>query len=166
MFVGMTSRGWAATGKKEYGLQRLVWNGRTPFEIKSIKAQDDGFILEFTKPVDKYLAETPSTYQLTSFNYKYHNSYGSPIIDQQKGSVENVEVSDDRLSVTIKAHGMRLGYIHQIKIPDLRARSGERLLHNTAYYTLNTVPGGVLNSPPTEKNGICIKRGSTRKKSK
>ena len=47
MFVGMTSRGWSSTGKEEYGLQRLVWNGKMPFEIKAIKAKDDGFELEF-----------------------------------------------------------------------------------------------------------------------
>ena len=30
MFVGMTSRGWASTGKDPYGIQRLVWTGKTP----------------------------------------------------------------------------------------------------------------------------------------
>ncbi|MEZ4847999.1 MAG: hypothetical protein R3B93_05125 [Bacteroidia bacterium] len=32
MFVGMTSRGWAATGKDLYGIQRVKWTGRLPFE--------------------------------------------------------------------------------------------------------------------------------------
>src|SRR5690606_38254071 len=45
MFVGQTSRGWAATGRSEFGLQRLVWTGKTPFEIKTIKSASDGFIL-------------------------------------------------------------------------------------------------------------------------
>ena len=45
---------------------------------------------------------------------------------------------------------MRLGFIHQLKIPDLKTSSGEKLLHDTGYYTLNEVPGGVLKSPPTE----------------
>src|SRR5690606_26048918 len=49
MFVGMTSRGWASTGKADYGLQRLKWTGKMPFEIKTMKAQPDGFVLEFTK---------------------------------------------------------------------------------------------------------------------
>lgn len=150
MFVGMTSRGWGSTGKELFGLQRLVWNGKMPFEIKTIKAQDDGFILEFTKPVRKVLAEKTSSYEMTSFNYKYQNIYGSPIIDQQKGLVRNVEVSEDGLSAKLTIDGMRLGYIHQIKIPDLKAQSGERLLHDTGYYTLNEVPGGELKSPATE----------------
>jgi len=45
---------------------------------------------------------------------------------------------------------MRLGYIHQIEIPKLKSTSGELLLHNKGYYTLNEVPGGVLKSPQIE----------------
>ena len=149
MFVGMTSRGWASTGKKEYGLQRLVWNRKVPFEIKTMKAQDDGFLLEFTKPVNIDSAKKLSSFQITSFNYKYHNTYGSPIVDQQKAKVHKVEVMDYGQSVKLTVHGMRLGYIHQIKIPDLKSKTGESLLHNTGYYTLNEVPGGKLQSPPT-----------------
>ncbi|MEO0473870.1 MAG: hypothetical protein AAF206_29950 [Bacteroidota bacterium] len=51
MFVGMTNRGWSSTGKAPFGIQRLVWNGQTPFEIKAIRATSDGFELEMTKPV-------------------------------------------------------------------------------------------------------------------
>jgi len=149
MFVGMTSRGWASTGKKAYGLQRLAWNGKTPFEIKTMKALDDGFLLEFTKAVNTDMVKNLATFQITSFNYKYHNTYGSPIIDQQKAIVHKAEIMDEGFSVRLTIHGMRLGFIHQIRIPDLKAETGEKLLHNTGYYTLNEVPGGVLNSPPT-----------------
>ncbi len=154
MFVGMTSRGWRSTGSAEYGLQRLVWNGKTPFEIKTMKAQEDGFILEFTKPINRKLGKETSTYQITSFNYKYHNTYGSPIVDQQKAIIQKVELSEDMRSARLTVDGMRLGFIHQLKIPDLIATTGEKLLHNTGYYTLNEVPGGVLKSRPIidEKN--------------
>lgn len=157
MFVGMTSRGWASTGKSVYGLQRLVWNGKIPFEIKSISARDDGFELQFTKAVNMAVAADPETYQMTSFNYKYHYKYGSPIVDQQKGMVEKTEVAEDGLSVRLTVHGMRLGFIHQIKIPELRSRAGEKLLHDTGYYTLNEVPGGELKSPPTEGMAVAMK---------
>ncbi len=148
MFVGMTSRGWRSTGSAEYGLQRLVWNGKTPFEIKTMKAQEDGFVLEFTKPINRKLGKETSTYQITSFNYKYHNTYGSPIVDQQKAIIQKVELSEDMRSARLTVDGMRLGFIHQLKIPDLIATTGEKLLHNTGYYTLNEVPGGVLKSQP------------------
>lgn len=149
MFVGMTSRGWSSTGKEMYGLQRLVWSGKTPFEIKTMKAAADGFELEFTKPVNKAIAANPSSYQITSFNYKYHYNYGSPIVDQQKGTIQKADVSDDGMRVKLTVNGMRLGYIHQLKATGLKTTSGENLLHDTGYYTLNEVPGGELKSPPT-----------------
>lgn len=147
MVVGMTSRGWASTGKKSFGLQRLVWSGKTPFEIKTMKALADGFELEFTKPINKKMAEDLSNYKMSTFTYKYHDTYGSPIVDQQKSMIHKAEVSADGLTVKLMVHGMRLGFIHQIEITKLKAASGELLLHNTGYYTLNEVPGGELKSP-------------------
>jgi len=149
MFVGMTARGWGSTGGEEYGLQRLVWTGKTPFEIKTIKAQADGFLLEFTKPVNKKLAARPSSYDLSSFTYHYHYIYGSEIVDQQAGMIHEAKVATDGLSVKLTVHGMRLGFIHQLKALGIKSNGGESLLHNTGFYTLNEVPGGVLNSPPS-----------------
>lgn len=149
MFVGMTSRGWSSTGEEDYGLQRLVWTGKTPFEIKTIKAQDDGFLVEFTKPVNKKLASKTSSYDIKTFNYHYHNTYGSPIVDQQNAMIHMAHVAEDGLSVKLMVHGMRLGFIHQVKIAGVKSTSGQNLLHDTGYYTLNEVPGGILKSPPS-----------------
>lgn len=146
MFVGMTSRGWSSTGRKFFGLQRLVWSGKTPFEMKTIKALEDGFEIEFTKPIDKKKAEQLSTYNVSTFTYLYHSEYGSPIADSQKAIVDKVNVSKDGLKVKLTVNNMRLGYIHQIEIPKLTTTTGESLLHDTGYYTLNQVPGGVLKS--------------------
>ena len=150
MFVGMTSRGWSSTGKKMFGLQRLKWNGKVPFEVKTMKAEDDGFLLEFTKPINKKMGTDVSSYQITTFNYLYHNTYGSPIVDQQKAVVTNADVSDDGLAVRLKVDGMKLGFIHQLKVADLKTNKGESLLHDTGYYTLNEVPGGTLKSKQIE----------------
>src|SRR5690606_31042981 len=106
----------------------------------------DGFELEFTKPINKKMAEDIATYKLTTFSYLYHLTYGSPIIDQQSAMVHKADVSEDGLSVKLTVHGMRLGFIHQLEIPTLKSTTGELLLHNTGYYTLNEVPGGVLKS--------------------
>ncbi len=157
MFVGMTSRGWSSTGKELFGLQRLRWNGMVPFEIKSMKAKADGFELKFTKPVNKKIAADPASYQIASFNYKYHFKYGSPVVDQQSGKVAKVDVSSDGTTAKLTVHGMRLGYIHQLKAPALRSQTGEALLHDTGYYTLNEVPGGELKSPPTERMASGVK---------
>ncbi|WP_139959063.1 plastocyanin/azurin family copper-binding protein [Flavicella sediminum] len=146
MFVGMTARGWRSSGGKDFGLQRLVWTGKTPFELKAIKAQNDGFIVEFTKPVDQKTASDPASYKMATFNYTYHVTYGSPIVDQEKAMIHKVEVAKDGLSAKLTVHGMKLGFIHQLTAAGVKAKSGESLLHDTGYYTLNEVPGGKLKS--------------------
>ncbi|MFY0652580.1 MAG: auracyanin family protein [Cyclobacteriaceae bacterium] len=146
MFVGQTARGWYATGGQPFGLQRLEWTGETPFEIKKMKALADGFELEFTKPVDKETAGNISSYKMANFTYHYHKTYGSPIIDNINCMIHNVDLSEDGLKAKLTIHGMRLGYIHQLVANGVKSKDGENLLHDTGYYTLNEVPGGVLKS--------------------
>ena len=52
LFVGGTNRGWGSRGTKPFAIERLVWTGKSPFEVKEMKAKPDGFELTFTKPVD------------------------------------------------------------------------------------------------------------------
>ena len=142
MFVGMTSRGWGATGRAPYGLQRLVWTGKTPFEAEKIEARPDGFEITFTMPVDRQTAADPASYAVSGFNYKYHKDYGSPVIDQQSHPIRGVVVSEDGLRARIAVDGIRQGYIHEIKMSGVRAAAGQPLLHDVGYYTLNRIPEG------------------------
>ena len=140
LFVGMTSRGWAATGKDPYGLQRVSYKGAVPFEIRTMKARSNGFELEFTKPVNARTAADPSQYRLTGFTYLYHKTYGSPVVDQQDCPVRKVEVSADGRTVRLYVSGLREGYVHALEVPNLTAQSGEKVLHPVGYYTLNNIP--------------------------
>ncbi len=142
MFVGMTSRGWDATGRKLYGLQNVVWTGKTPFEMKAIAAKPDGFEIEFTQPVDKSTAANADLYQVTSFIYKYHKAYGSPVINQNTCAVQAVVISADGLKARIVVDSLRTGYIHEIKLGGMTGADKAPLLHNVAYYTLNNIPDG------------------------
>ena len=142
LFVGMTSRGWAATGKALYGVQRVNWNGLVPFEMETIKATPNGFIVKFTKPVNKKQAEDPAQFQMAGFTYSYHRKYGSPIVDQKNCPVLKSEISQDGRSVRIYVSGLREGYVHQLTVPSLQSVSGEKLIHDVGYYTLNAIPAG------------------------
>lgn len=140
LYVGMTSRGWASTGEEEFGLQRLVWNGKTPFEMKAIRVVPDGFEIEFTEPVDPKTAADPASYQLTGFTYSYHRQYGSPIIQQKGCPVVKTEVSEDRQKVRLYVAGLRKGFVHEVKAAGVLSGAGKPLLHNVGYYTLNNMP--------------------------
>jgi azurin len=142
LFVGQTNRGWGSTGKDPYGLQRLVWTGKTPFEMKAIRATADGFEMEFTQPVDKKAAADPLSYQITGFIYKYHPVYGSPVINDKICNLTGIQVSEDGLRVRVGLDNLREKYVHEIKAVGLKNAEGLPLLHSSAYYTLNIIPQG------------------------
>ncbi|WP_139958284.1 DUF7133 domain-containing protein [Flavicella sediminum] len=143
MFVGMTARGWGATGGEIYGLQRLVWNGKVPFEIKAMRAMSDGFELEFTKPVDKNSASSIESYHFNTFTYKYHNTYGSPVINRGDCNVKAIKISDDGIKVRVALDNLKEGYIHEVSVKGIRsAHEKHPILHPVGYYTLNKIPEG------------------------
>ena len=142
MFVGMTSRGWGSTGKDNFGLQRLVWNGLTPFEINKIHAKSDGFEISFTQPVDVKSVKNAASYALRSYIYQYHHQYGSPIINVNELKIKGISVSPDKKTVRISMDGIKQFYIHEFILKGVLNEEGEPLLHETAYYTLNQIPAG------------------------
>lgn len=140
MFVGETNRGWNSLGPRSYGLQRLVWTGRVPFEIRQMRVLRNGFRLIFTLPVDRASASRVDSYRMTSYTYTYHAAYGSPEIDTAVLSIESAAVSADGRTVDFVVAGLREGYVHELHADGLRAASGAGLLHPDAYYTLNRLP--------------------------
>ena len=143
LFAGETNRGWGSAGEATEGIQRLVWNNKIPFEMRSVKAMPDGFEIAFTKPVDKKYALDLASYSVESFIYKYHSVYGSPPVNSQKCNVKGVRVSADGLTARIIVAGLRKGYIHNITLDGIRSQENYySLVHPTAYYTLNNIPEG------------------------
>ena len=158
LFAGETARGWGSVGPKQQGLERLVWTGQMPFELKEVKAQPDGFLLTFTQPVDPKTAADPASYAIGGFTYRYHSTYGSAPINRIGCPVRKVEVASDGLSVRLASVCLREGYIHEIKAAGVRAANGgAALLHPTAYYTLNKIPDGdrIIPIDPTEAE-LCV----------
>lgn len=151
LFVGGTNRGWGSIGKEDFGLERLVYSGKTPFEMKAVRAMPDGFEIEFTLPVNKKLAADVNNYDVSSYIYKYHPVYGSPMVNQKENPVRGAQVSEDGLKVRIVVDGLREGYIHTIKPEGILSNTDALpLLHGSAFYTLNTIPNGPKASIPLQ----------------
>lgn len=143
LFVGETNRGWGSAGDANQGLQRVVWNNRMPFEMRTVKAMPDGFEIEFTKPVDKRFAEDIASYSVESFTYKYHAVYGSPPVNNLKHAIKGVKVSNDGMRARIIVDKLRRQYIHTITLDGIRDKENSySLIHSTVYYTLNNIPEG------------------------
>ena len=142
LFVGMSSRGWSSLGTQSYGLQRVRWSGVTPFAIREMHAQPDGFELVFTTEVDPATAGLAASYTLKSYTYLYSGAYGSAEIDVQPLTVTGVSVSADRHRVRLRTEGLRALYVHELRAAGVRSAAGAALAHPDAYYTLNRIPGG------------------------
>ncbi len=147
LYVGMTNRGWASTGKAKFGLQRLKWTGKTPFEMQTVNIAPDGFQITFTEEIDRRTAANPESYSITDFSYTYHHLYGSPPINQEERTVFKVEVAQDNKSVRLYIEGLRPGYVNEIKASGVKSSKGQQLLHPTGYYTINEIPSGAKSTP-------------------
>lgn len=136
LFVGQTARGWGS----RHGLQRVVWTGRTPFEILEMKAKPDGFDVVFTKEVDLAMAGKIETYAMKAWTYHHHETYGDKPTNERTLKVISATVGTDKKSVRLVVEGLEPYYVHELKLTGLRSADGDHLLHREAYYTLNQIP--------------------------
>jgi hypothetical protein len=140
MFAGGSDRGWGARGGKPFNFDRLVWTGKTPFEVLEMRAQPDGFTLVFTLPVDKATAGKTDSYKMDAWTWAFRAEYGGPEVDQVKPVIKAAEVSGDGLQVRVRIDGLVKGHVHNLKSTGVRSAQGFPLLHADAYYTLNNIP--------------------------
>ncbi|MBD1366840.1 c-type cytochrome [Mucilaginibacter sp. ZT4R22] len=168
LVAGETNRGWGSAGEATMGLQRLIWNNHIPFEMRAIRAQPDGFEIEFTKPVDRKVAEDIASYSVESYIYKYHGVYGSPPVNTEKCAITGVKVSADGMKARIVVSNLRRYYIHTITLDGVRDKENYfNLVHPTAYYTLNNIPEGkkLSMSEVSTKNSVkavAVKPGAVK----
>jgi sugar phosphate isomerase/epimerase len=137
LIVGRVGEGDWARGKPGHGLQKIVYNGKMPFEIHSIQLVNDGFVLQFTEPVDPAVCANPAAYKLVNYHYKYSGAYGSPKTDLKPVAIRSVKIADDHRSVHLKIDGLTPRKIYEFKLSGLVNQAGKKLRHHMAYYTLN-----------------------------
>jgi hypothetical protein len=137
LYVGGTDRGWGAIGGRPFALQRVVWTGKVPCEILSMKLMEQGFELTFTKPVDKTAASNPANYSFQHYSYHYWRTYGSPQIDPTPVKVREAKVSPDGLRVALALPKLVTEKVYELHLQNIKAEDGSELAHPDAYYTLN-----------------------------
>jgi len=135
-----TNSQWPVRGKEPFAIQRIDWNGIVPFEIKEINIKKDGFLINFTKPVDKQVAARTDVYDITTYTHIYHGAYGSPEVDQTTPRVTEAIPAADGLSVMVRLETIAEDHIHDFNLAKLTSQEGNHLVHNKAYYTVNEIP--------------------------
>lgn len=136
LWVGQTGRGWRSRGKTTYGLERIVWDGKTvPFAIHSVTLTEKGFDVHFTRPADAARAAAKDAYRIDRWRYKHHPGYGSPKLDQKVIPVAGVTLSDDGRTAHLEMP-LQAGTMYQLTI-DVPGRENQKLSSRVAWYTLN-----------------------------
>lgn len=140
MVVGQTNRGWNSYGSRSFGLQRVKWNGRKPFEILKMEAIKDGFRFVFTERLDAASVPRGAEFAAESYTYLYQSKYGSDEVGKQPVKVTTVRLAQDGTALELGCPGLREGFVHEFHLPPLRSTAGAQLVHRDAYYTLNQKP--------------------------
>ena len=71
------------SGRRGWGLQRVVYTGVPPFDVLTMRARADGFVLTFTEAIDPASVESLAGQAMASFTYERWEKYGSPEIDRR-----------------------------------------------------------------------------------
>jgi glucose/arabinose dehydrogenase len=152
LFIGQTKHTWAG-GE---GIQQVVWNGKTPFEIQNMELTQHGFKFTFTKPIKRKIAEDRANWPFKRYFFEYREAYGSPRSDEVNIEIRNIVVSQNEKVVEIELAELKPWHIHEVKIENLKSQTGEELTNNYIAYTLNRLleetPPDPLHIKKQEKN--------------
>lgn len=138
--VGMVG-GWSWK-EKQYGLQKLKFNGKTTFEMLAVRAQPWGFEIELTEPLKRSQRVSASAFDVQQWRYEGTSGYGGPKLDLKNLKIRDLRVSEDGKRISLYLDGMKKEHVVYIAIPqDLESESGQSLWSNETWYTLNNIPG-------------------------
>jgi hypothetical protein len=142
------------------GLQRLRPNGKLTFEMKSIRARGDGFIVEFTRPVPYWTAATLANYGLQQYRYTPEATYGGPKYNQETLTVERADVSTDRKKVFLKIPGLKTDRVLALRLKNFVNDANLAPWATEGWYTINQLPDktgadfAIMTQPPEPENPV------------
>ncbi len=134
---------WAQSGKKWYGLQRLVYNEESTFEMLAVRAKSNGVEIEFTEPIRSGEGWLESDYEVKQWYYLPTKEYGGPKLDEKSLDILSVNVSEDRKKVFLELDGMKEDHVIYIHLKNKFISDLDHSLWSTeAWYTMNQIPSG------------------------
>jgi hypothetical protein len=150
LLLGQTGRGWGASGGKEDGLQRIVFDPKVlPADIHHVSSAKSGFTVHFTQPLASSLtgADLAGKINVRSWFYLDSVQYGSPELEQRDDKIETIDLSTDRKSATITLTGFGQGdkwldRIYAIKINQTKQLFPEASAWDEleSFFTLRAIP--------------------------
>jgi len=132
---------WQQTGKKWYGLQKMVYNEQSTFEMLSVKAMNQGLEIEFTEPLGSGEGQSIDDYEIRQWYYEPNEYYGGPKLGEQILPVNEILISDDRKNVFLNLDGIKEGHVVYLRLKGRMTSANNSPLWSTeCWYTMNEIP--------------------------
>lgn len=138
------SGNWGQTGKLGYGLQRMVYNGQSVFEMLKVNARSNGFEVEFTEPIKAGQQISPEDFLIEQYYFKPTENYGGPKLGLTEMKPKTFYLSDDRKKVFFELDGLKEKHVVYFRIVNPFVSEQDHELWTTeAWYTLTAIPQGL-----------------------
>ncbi|MBL7699776.1 MAG: c-type cytochrome [Chitinophagaceae bacterium] len=137
--VGMVG-GWSWK-EKQFGLQRLSFNGDTAFDIVAIRAKPHGFEIELTLPLSDAVKIKPGEFLIQQWWYLPTADYGGPKKDLEQLKISSINISADRKRIYLELPGLKEKRVVYFRLPGDWYTTGRNYMWSSdAWYTLNKIP--------------------------
>ncbi len=136
-----SSGNWGHSGKLKYGLQRLVYNEKSVFEMLKVSVRSNGFVVEFTEPIADGQNVSASDFEVKQWYYKPTIEYGGPKLGVEDLKVKSFHLSEDRKSIFFELPGIKPNHMVYFRIVrPFKSELDHELWSTEAWYTLNEIP--------------------------
>lgn len=145
LYVGMIGNpgNWGHAGGLWYGLQKLVPNGNTAFEMLAVRAKSNGVEIEMTEPIAEGYGNRPEDYEIQTWYYLPTVNYGGPKMNQRTVAISSLNISEDRKKVFLELKDLKPNHVIYIRLKGAFISASNKSLWGTeAWYTMNQVPAG------------------------
>ncbi len=137
--IAKISGNWPAGDKSPlYRLTAKSWG--SAFDIRSVRALDDGLELAFTQPVNPDSIR-PEHFSVKSSRYIRQKEYGMGKQPDEDRVVLEAQPSADRKRVHLKLDSMPLDRVLYLKVDGVTSSGGKALWNSEAWFTLNYASG-------------------------
>jgi mono/diheme cytochrome c family protein len=136
---GIRDSGWGGANNVGELVRLRPLVGDLPCGIAEVRATNSGFVVKFTKPVDRRLAADVANYSLASYTRISTPAYGGNDTQRRVESIRAIQVATDALSVKLTVSKLRRGFVYEMNLRKLSPDRGE-FFPSQAHYTLRVIP--------------------------
>lgn len=162
LFVGgIGSNGNWNHDNTKFGLQRLRYNGKVPFEMYKVQSRKGGMLVTFTQPADPASLQSLDVQQ---WYYVQAENYGGDKMGLEHLKPKDLVWSKDKKSVFVALDGLKAKHLVYMRFTGLKSAAGAKMWSTEVWYTQNALsdvvyvdePGAAISLSPKMPAGADV----------